>query len=153
MARKKLRERYWPKWTRELEGYAYNAIRRRWPRLAPWYEWEDVMQEAYLVFLLCANRYGGAVDNPAWFMALYKTAWSRRLTDLAKRIPLYSLFEGLDNAGFDPSAGSPTALADMAMRVEKLPLGLKLALSDLCRSHPRLRVSRRTVAALRAALE
>jgi hypothetical protein len=142
---------YKPKWSPELEGYAYNAIRRRWPQLAPWYEWEDLMQEAQLVYLVCAKRYNGRVDNPAWFMALFKTAWQRRLADLIKAIPKYSLLEGLDVDSMQ-TTGATDMLVDLSIKASRLPLYLKLALSDLCRPHPRLKLSRQRQAVLRTAL-
>lgn len=46
-------------------------------------ERDDVMQESYLTFLKVRNRYETTVDEPGHFMALYKTAWTRRFTDLA----------------------------------------------------------------------
>lgn len=150
MAKKKLRFR--PTWSPEIEGYTYNACRRYWPSLAPWYEWDDLMQEARVIFLLCARRYGTTVDNRKWFMALFKTAWQRRLSDLANSIPKYSLFEGVDDELMHPMIESTTALADLAVAIEKLPLGLKLVLSDLCRPKQRLKPSKRTLANLRAAL-
>lgn len=44
---------------------------------------EDAYQEAFLKFLEVANKYEGVVDNPRWFMGLYKRALANRITDLA----------------------------------------------------------------------
>lgn len=141
------------RWTPELHGYAYNATRRYWRKLAPWYEWEDLMQEALLVFLVCQRNYQGKVDNPAWFMALYKRSWSNRLFDLSKRKPKYSLLEDwtvLDQTQAAPSAAS--GLGELIDQVAKLPLGLRISLSEMCKPKGRFRVSRRTVQQLAATL-
>lgn len=145
MARPKLRYRI--RWTPELEGFAYNSLRRYWPTLSPWYEWEDLMQEAFVVFLLCRKRYRGVVDNPAWFMALYKRSWLNRLFDLSADKPKYSLIEdwSLLEATAPATSCAATGLGDLVNQVEKLPIGLRISFVELCRPKGRFKVSRRTV--------
>lgn len=46
---------------------------------------EDCMQECALIFTRCHNRYADKVDNPAWFMALFKVAVSNTWILLSKR--------------------------------------------------------------------
>ena len=141
---------YRPNWSPELAGYVHNSIRRYWSTLAPWYQWEDLAQESQIVFLLCRRRYTGVVDNPAWFMALFKTAWQNRLVDLTVAIPRYSLLEGLDHSVLQQAA--PDTLHELLELIEALPLGLRMVLSDICRPKGRLRISQRTLLNLRAAL-
>lgn len=144
------RLRYQPRWSPELAGYSYNATRHYWSTLSPWYEWEDVQQEAQIIFLLCQRKYTGVVDNPAWFMSLFKTALRNRLIDLAVSIPKYSLLEGLDHSVLQQAA--PDTLHELLEMMENLPLGLRLVLNDMCRPKGRLRVSQRTLSKLRLAL-
>lgn len=140
---------YKPKWSREIHGYAHNAIRSFWPALSPWYEWEDLMQEARLTFVLCSNRYTGVVDNPAWFMALFKTAWHNKLISLVGRLPQYSLNEEVDLRLFDFS--SPDVMQEMLQMLETLPFSLRLAVKNLCEPDGK-RVSKRMLNKLRLAL-
>jgi len=44
---------------------------------------EDAYQEAYVKFAEVSNKYEGKVNNPRWFMALYKRALANCITDLA----------------------------------------------------------------------
>jgi hypothetical protein len=75
---------YWPEWS-DVEGYAHAYARKHLWRVAIFMELDDLMQEAYLAFMETKARYAGAVDNPKWFMSLYKTALFCAVNDLAKR--------------------------------------------------------------------
>jgi DNA-directed RNA polymerase specialized sigma24 family protein len=77
--------RFLPQWRGPLEGYAVKTIHKMLPRLFPTYEFDDLYQEAYTVYLLCVKRYSKAVDNPAWFMSLFKVCLKHRLIDMIKR--------------------------------------------------------------------
>jgi len=44
---------------------------------------DDAYQEAYVKFLELRIKYEGKIDSPKWFMALYKTALARRITDFS----------------------------------------------------------------------
>jgi hypothetical protein len=43
---------------------------------------EDLLQEAYVVFLRCKKKYP-RLDTPQHFMALFKTSWNNKFNDLA----------------------------------------------------------------------
>lgn len=109
------------------------------------------MQEAFVVFLLCQRRYTGHVDNPAWFMALYKTAWRNRLVTLATTTPRYSLLEGLDIPLVE--AASPDVVHELLELLEALPFGLRALVTDMCRPKGRLKISRRSMHTLRSLLQ
>lgn len=66
-----------------IEGWTVNYSRRHFWRVERSMEFEDVMQEAYIVFLRCASKYPD-VETPQHFMALYKMAWANELIELAK---------------------------------------------------------------------
>lgn len=71
-----------PEFKGPLEGFVVNYITKHYWRVARTVPREDLMQEAYVVFLRCRAKYGGTVE-PKHFMALFKTAWLNHFTDLA----------------------------------------------------------------------
>lgn len=86
-----------------FEGRAFNLVKRVYPRLAAAWEFDDLLQEAALVFLTCRERYlrqaregGKVVDNPAWFMALYSRALHNRFIDLQRSLRPYISIDGID---------------------------------------------------------
>lgn len=80
----KIKRLYLPRFEGPIEGYVTNFLRREHWKVAASMEVEDAMQEARLVFLKCASRYG-LTDTPQHFMALFKTAWGRHFLDLARQ--------------------------------------------------------------------
>lgn len=44
---------------------------------------DDAYQEAYVKFLELCEKYGETVDNPRWFMGLFKRTLANLVTDLA----------------------------------------------------------------------
>lgn len=75
---------YVPEWKGPIEGYVVNTLSKQAWRVSATHDRDDLRQEAYLVFLRCTNRYP-IIDTPQHFMALFKTAWSRHMHDLAKK--------------------------------------------------------------------
>jgi DNA-directed RNA polymerase specialized sigma24 family protein len=67
-----------------LEGWTVNYTKKIYWRVERTHTWEDLMQEAQVVFLKCRARYPD-VETPQHFMALYKTSWSRHMVDLARK--------------------------------------------------------------------
>lgn len=74
-----------PRWHGEISGWAVRAIVKNFASLSADYEFEDLMQEAYLVYMRCKDRYGSSVDNAAWFMALFKVSLRNHLWQMAER--------------------------------------------------------------------
>src|SRR5437879_3859259 len=73
-----------PAFNGPIAGHAVNMSRKYYPLLAAELEFEDLLQEAWIVFLTCQRRYRGVVDNPAWFMALFSVSLQRRMVDLLR---------------------------------------------------------------------
>lgn len=74
---------YRPKWTGTFEAFTKNRVRKelwRFQHISS--EFEDIISEAYCVFLKCKKAYP-IIDTPQHFMALYKTALHNRFYDLA----------------------------------------------------------------------
>lgn len=84
-----------PQFSGPIEGHAVNMSRRYYPMLAAELEFEDLLQEAWVVFLRCRHRYRGVVDNPAWFMAIFSVALRRRMVDLLRMQRPYISIEEL----------------------------------------------------------
>lgn len=91
-----------PRFGGPIEGHAVNTIKRWYPRLADQMEFEDLLQEAWVVFLRCQARYGGTVDNPRWFMALFSVSLHRRFCSLLSDNPAYISDEDL-NEQYEPT--------------------------------------------------
>lgn len=138
-----------PHWDGEIQGYAFNSSRRFWPTLQKWYEWEDVQQEAYVIYMLCERRYSGKVSNPRWFMSLFKSAWHRRMLTLVVRLPTYSLLSNEDGSADVPCADIGRELWEV---VHDLPRELQIVLMDICRLRPRFNFSKEAMRKLRVAL-
>ncbi len=75
---------YEPQYAGPIEGWVVNYLKTNMWRVERSMERDDVLQEAYLVFLRCSTKYP-VLDTPQHFMALYKMAWVREFTDLANR--------------------------------------------------------------------
>lgn len=67
-----------------LEGFTKKYLNSHGWRLQSAFEFDDLMQEAYIVYLKCKRAYEGKIDNAAWFMGLYKSSLARRVHDLSK---------------------------------------------------------------------
>lgn len=73
---------YKPVWEGVIEGYATNEINKNlWKFLWIGYEFEDLKQEAWLVFNTCRSQYL-EIDTPQHFMSLFKTALHNKFYDL-----------------------------------------------------------------------
>lgn len=138
-----------PRWAGECEGYSHNALRKFWPSLQPWHEWDDLMQESFLVFLKCKRRYYRRVDRPEWFMALFKTSLHNRLVTLVLSVPKYSLMEGDAEV---PDRPVPDIARELWELARDLPVELQVVLGDVCRLRPRFNFSKQALRELRVAL-
>ncbi len=90
-----------PIWPGPIEGHAINTIRHYYQQLHPWHEFDDLLQEAYIVFFKCKRAYSGRVDNAAWFMSLFSHSLRNRLINLIRHGPRYNFIEDLDLAETD----------------------------------------------------
>lgn len=78
-----IKRKYLPRFEGAIEGYVVNFTRTNLWRVQSSMEFEDVIQEAHVVFLRLASKYG-LTDTPQHFMALFKTAWTNHFTDLSR---------------------------------------------------------------------
>lgn len=108
-----------PRWPGAIEGHSVNSIKKWFPRLCAEYEFDDLLQEAYIVFMRCKSR--SKADNPAWFMAFYSRALNNRLNNLAAKCGRTISLEVAD-------APEPAGHADdgfMAVVLAELPIAVK----------------------------
>lgn len=68
-----------------IKGYTINFLRENEWKLDGFLEFDDLMQEAWAVYLLVAQRYSHVVKNQKHFMALYKSALRNKIIDLAAK--------------------------------------------------------------------
>lgn len=73
---------YVPEFKGPIEGYVVNSLTKNMWRVMRNHTREDMMQEAYIVFMRCAGKYP-IIDTPQHFMALFKRAWTNHITDLS----------------------------------------------------------------------
>lgn len=76
--------KFTPRWEGAVQGHAINTIRSFYPRLAAEYEFEDLLQDAYLIFMRCKRRTCFKIDNPRWFMTYFSNALSNKLINMTK---------------------------------------------------------------------
>ncbi len=73
-----------PRWQGPVEGHAVNVVKSFFPKLCADNEFDDLMQEAYIVFMRCSKRYKNTANmNPAWFMSLFRNSLRNRLINLS----------------------------------------------------------------------
>lgn len=114
-------------WEGAPRKYAQRVIRKQLWRIATTCDFDDAMQEAYLVYLRCARKYAYRVDNEAWFMALYKSALSRELVNLANDDTAYrEVITLVDPCGDDATmidllAGSEDGEGELAVTLRWAP--------------------------------
>lgn len=74
-----------PQWEGVIEGYVTNSLRMNYFRVEATMTRDDLMQEAYLVFLRCKTTYEGKIkaSEPQHFTALFKRSWANCLNDLS----------------------------------------------------------------------
>jgi|SRR3990167_2456927 len=123
--------KYVPRWPGAIEGYAVNCIRRFYAQLAAEHELEDLLQEAYIVFMRCKARYSSTVDNPRWFMALFQRALSNKLINLVHTTGRYISCEDIElmmnaNGTHTPDIGY------MRCVMEELPVEIKSLVHEVC---------------------
>ena len=73
-----------PTWAGIIEGWAVGYVSKNVWRTEPEYDFDDLMQECYLVFMLVDDHYPLVVEAPH-FMALFKKCVFNRIHDLANR--------------------------------------------------------------------
>lgn len=99
---------YMPRFEGPFQGRAFNWAKQLHPKLGfKGLEFDDLLQEAAMVFFSCRKRYEGTVDNPAWFMSLFQRALFTRSVDLQRTNFPYIPFD--EAGGFEELASDDSA--------------------------------------------
>jgi hypothetical protein len=80
--KRRVRSEFEPVWEGSVRAWTINYLRKNKWRYDPILELDDLLQDAYLVFMRVAEKYPRVVEAPH-FMALYKTALLNELIDAA----------------------------------------------------------------------
>jgi hypothetical protein len=67
------------------EGHARKQVYKHLWRMHGRETYDDLMQEAFLVYARVHARYATKATNPAWLMSLYRESLHHHLIDLARR--------------------------------------------------------------------
>lgn len=90
--------KFTPRWQGAIEGHAVNTVKSFFSKLCADHEFDDLMQEAYIVFMRCGLRYKNTVDmNPAWFMALFRNSLRNKLINMCALCKLTVDIDALDH--------------------------------------------------------
>ncbi len=71
-----------PEFDGAISGWAVNHIKRNYWRVASRYEFQDLIQEAWIIFDRTRDHYPH-VNNPAQFFSLFRTTFINHIHDLA----------------------------------------------------------------------
>ncbi len=72
-----------PRWEPEIKGWAIRYILKTKPKLDPIFTVQDLIQDAYVQFLVCADGYPRVIEG-AHFMALYQSTLRNYLCDMIR---------------------------------------------------------------------
>lgn len=64
-----------------IEGHAINLAKKFYPKLCAYYDFDDLLQDAYEKFMEVKAKYPH-VDNRAWFMSLFSRSFHNHLVGL-----------------------------------------------------------------------
>ncbi len=140
MKNKRERLVFVPKFNRSISGWSVKFIRKNLWRLHCQGDFDDMFQEAYLIFLVCAKKYGGGcAKNGAHFMALYKRAFINHFTDLTKKaskdrellISNISERDGKEVNCFDMMPGSLPNEGEMRTYIRQCPKPMQMFIAAM----------------------
>lgn len=117
-----------PRWPGEVQGHAVNTVRSFFPKLCAEHEFDDLLQEAYIVFMKCKAKFYG--DNPAWFMALFSQSLRNRLINLSAVCGRQISLDDPTVEVPEPSGGENDAFARVVMN--ELPEAVKQLIHAVC---------------------
>lgn len=118
-----------PRWQGAIEGHAVNSIKSFFPKLCADYEFDDLLQEAYIVFMKCKKRYAGVVDKPSWFMCLFSSSLRNRLINMCVSCKhTYSL----DDVSLDDEPATTLDVGYLSVVFSELPVQVRRLAHDMC---------------------
>lgn len=115
-----------PRW-QGVEGLAVVIIRRHFGMLSAEHEFEDLLQEAWIVFSKVRTRYPN-IDNQTWFTVVFGNSLRNRLLNMAAKC---GRVLSLDAMAVPPE---PAAEGDAFDRLlmKKLPHKVRWLINQVC---------------------
>ncbi len=114
-----------PQWTDEVLGYATKYLARHAWRVKPQMELDDMLQEAYILFMRLVERYDFA--TPSHFMAMWKRClhnevnnWAGRRTKMRHEYVSDKMLNDLPDRGSDNDAAWDQYVSEASGCVGKL---------------------------------
>jgi len=102
---------------------------------------EDAYQDAYVKFLELVAKYSGTVDNPRWFMSLYKHALANKVTDLAnsssrlrRQVCFTELVDEDDLTPYEETLEGEGSTANLELLLENAPEEVRQVIAFLTNS-------------------
>ncbi len=88
--------RFVPQWDGPIVGWSKNYIRKNQWRMDYLYEFEDLLQEAYIKFLHCKFKYPKVIE-PKHFMSLYQSSLINHFNNLSNKSKYRNRFVALQS--------------------------------------------------------
>ncbi len=124
-----------------MEGYTVRTVNKHLWRFISIMSFEDAYQEAFVKFLEFSEKYAGTVDNPRWFMALYKRGLANLITDLAnsanrmRRQVCFSELQEEGEAPYEETLFADPCATNLEFLLDNAPEEIRQVLSLLSSSN------------------
>lgn len=125
-----------PYFDKGLRRWIVKTAHKHYWRVAGWQDLDDLVQEGFWMFARCHDRYKGAVQNKAHFMALFKISYLNHITTLANKrtqqvdVPISSLIgpETQPLAALEYLGGTEDGDAELAATLLSAPTEIQALL-------------------------
>lgn len=133
-----------PVWTPELNRWTSKQIRQNLWRFDVIEDFDDVMQEARLLFFTLERMYPAASNRPHFF-TLYKTSLLRKFIDKTRKKQRTVIGqEQIDDYADSPQLEGTPNYGPASLLLNELPSELKLVLQALTTGRVRLKLNKST---------
>lgn len=81
-----MERKFFPVYKGAIEGFVKNySVKNLWRVESSVHSLDDIFQDSYILFLELKKKYGKDVNNPKWFMSLYKVSFINYFNKLSNR--------------------------------------------------------------------
>ncbi len=101
-------------WEGATEAWVRSTSSKQLWRVDGHMSYDDLIQEGYVVYMTCLQKYEHKANNQRWFMSLFMRAFTNRITDLANARTKYP--DALDEDVMElesPESMEPDAFLDL----------------------------------------
>lgn len=124
--------KFTPRWRGAIEGHAVNTVKSFFPKLCADHEFDDLMQEAYIVFMKCSERYKATVEmNPAWFMSLFRNSLRNKLINMSAKCKQTVDVDALEQNDLLLALGITDEVGYLACVFSELPVRIRRLTHDM----------------------